>query len=176
MNFCHADGQKIAKRLSKSITKETATARNILDNYNSILSTIGDEPCSLQDVLCPDAKFWEQNQQSNIAMTWGAKKDLIQAYLLLKRSEEELAHLEKERLNTLDYWFKLKSAINKHLLSLEPYDKYSMGVIALLKTRLSTAEYYHSACKAAFATIDHDDDHDDSNNEESSEDEQSDFE
>ena len=41
----------IAKRLSKSITKETATVRNILDNYNSILSTIGDETCSLQDVL-----------------------------------------------------------------------------------------------------------------------------
>ena len=93
----------------------------------------------------------------------------------MKRSEEELAHLEKERLNTSDYWFKLKSAINKHLLSLEPCDKYSFGVIALLKTRLSNAGYHHSACKAAFAIIDHDDDVD-SNNEESSEDEQSDFE
>ena len=48
-------------------------------------------------------------------------------------------------------------------------------MIALLKTRLSNAEYHHSACKAAFAIIDHDDDVD-SNNEESSEDEQSDFE
>ena len=81
-----------------------------------------------------------------------------------------------EGLNTLEYWFKLKSAINKHLLSLEPCDKYSVGVIALLKTRLSNAEYHHSACEAAFTTIDHDDDDDEGNNEVSSEDEESDFE
>ena len=36
----------------------------------------------------------------------GYKKDLIQAYLMLKRSEEELALLEKEKLNTLEYWSK----------------------------------------------------------------------
>ena len=160
-----ADWQKIAMCLSRSIIKETATARNILDNYNSILSTIGDETCSLQDALCPDSKFWEQNQQLNIPMTWSTKKDIIQEHLLLKGSEEKLALLEKERLNTLNYWLKLKSAINMHLLSLERCDKYSIGVIALLKTCLSNAEYYHSACKAELSTMDHDDD--DSNNEES---------
>ena len=136
MNFDHADGQKIAKRLSKSITKETATVRNTLVNYNSVLCTIGDQTCSLQDVLCPDSEFREP---SDLAVTWGKKKELIQAYLLLKRSKEELALLEKERLNTVDYWFKLQSAINKHLLSLKLCDKYSVGVIALLKTRLSIA-------------------------------------
>ena len=143
-----------------------------LVNYNSVLCTIGDQTCSLQYVLCPDSEFWEP---SDLAVTWSKKKELIQAYLLLKRSKEELALFEKEGLNTVHYWFKLKSAINKHLLSLKPCDKYSVGVIALLKTRLSIAEHHHSACKAVFASIDRDDD--DSNNEESSsEDEESDFE
>ena len=161
------DGQKIAKRLSKNITKETGTARNILVDYNSVLSTFGKETCSLQEVLCPDAKFWEQSELSTMATTWDTKKDLIQAYLMLKRSEEELALLEKEKLNTLEYWSKLKTVINQYLLSFQPSDKHSIGVIALLKTRLCDAERIHSTCKAVFATLDHDDE---DNSEDNSED------
>jgi hypothetical protein len=158
----YADGQQIAKRLSKNISKETGTAHNILVDYNSVLSTVGKETCSLQEVLCPDAKFWEQSELSTMATTWDAKKYLIQAYLMLKRSVEELALLEKEKLNTLEYWSKLKTVINQYLLSFQPSDKHSIGVIALLKTRLCDAEHIHSTCKAVFATLDH---HDEDNSE-----------
>ena len=79
---------------------------NSTQHSNSVLSTFGKETCSLQEVLCPDAKFWEQSELSTMATTWDTKKDLIQAYLMLKRSEEELALLEKEKLNTLEYWSK----------------------------------------------------------------------
>ena len=99
-------------------------------------------------MLCPDAKFWEQSELSTMATTWDTKKYLIQAYLMLKRSEEELALLEKENL---EYWSKLKTVINQYLLSFQPSDKHSIGVIALLRTRLC------DTCKAVFATLDHDD-------------------
>ena len=114
------DGQKTAKRLSRNITKETATARSILVEYNTILSTVANESgqCSLQEVLSPDSKFWDSQQRSepSTTVTWDTKKDI---YLMVQRSEEELALLYAEKSHTLAYWAQQQAIIKQSILNLE---------------------------------------------------------
>ena len=43
------------------------------------------------------------------------KKDIIQAYLLVKRSQEELSLLAEEKLNILSYWMEQKVFINQQI-------------------------------------------------------------
>ena len=89
INVFILDGQKIAKRLSKNITKETAAARKILTDYNSIVSPSTGSINTLEEVLSPDSGFWNNQQSPAISsvldtLSWDAKKDIIQAYLLVK--------------------------------------------------------------------------------------------
>ena len=122
------DGQKIAERLSSSIGKETATARKILVDYNAtVFSVTGDSSqYMLQEVLCPDSEFWNVQHPPTVApptlndpnTPWDAK-DIIQAYLLVKRSQEELSLLAEEKHNTLAYWTQRKVNINQHICTLE---------------------------------------------------------
>ena len=148
------DGQKIAKRLSTSIAKETTTAQKILVDYNAIISS-GTGECiqmNLKEILCPDSQFWNTQRLPAVStsskhdLPWDVKKDIIQAYLLVKRSQEELSLLAEEKLNILPYWMEQKVFINQQIDTLR--HSYS---IALLKKLLSEADYYdHTNAIALF--------------------------
>ena len=45
MQCSYQEGQKIAKKLSKNISKETCNAKNLLDEYNAVSTQV--------EVLCP---------------------------------------------------------------------------------------------------------------------------
>lgn len=59
--FIYSDGQKIAKKLSKNITKETVKARKLLDEFNVCSSQIDPHfpPVMLGEILTPTSKFWQ---------------------------------------------------------------------------------------------------------------------
>ena len=154
------DGQKIAIRLSKSITKETESAQKLLHEYNAVLSSIEHESkqVTLVEVLSPDSPFWvtqipppKQSSQWH-HVPWDKKKGMIQAYLLVERSKEELSLLMEEKNNTLSYWAGVKETVSNYLTlcTKQVQTPYSSGCISLLKKYQTEAEYYHSTSSLLF--------------------------
>ena len=116
-SFVSIDGQKIAKRLSVNITKETRTAKKLLQEYNTAASTVNDAhiPICLEEALLPDSDFWQTvhvAMPGSSALSWSTKKDITSAYLLKKRSEEELCLLKEEMQNVLVYCRQFKELLN----------------------------------------------------------------
>ena len=95
---CVLDGQKIAKRLSSSINKETNTAKKLLHEYNVASSVVNDVHVafSTNDILSLDSNFWQPTMSSSSKLPWGTQKEITSAYLLIKRTGEELSLLRKE--------------------------------------------------------------------------------
>ena len=125
--------------------------------YNSIVSPSTGSINTLEEVLSPDSGFWNNQQSPAISsvldtLSWDGKKDIIQAYLLVKRSEEELSLLAEEKCNTLAYWGQQRDLINKHITSTteDSSTQYSAGSIALLKKLLREVETHYSTIVALF--------------------------
>ena len=61
IDFLIKDGQRIAKRLSSSVNKETSRARQLLNDYNTVSSEIATSfsPLILSDVLPADSDMAE---------------------------------------------------------------------------------------------------------------------
>ena len=61
--FCslHTDGQKIAKRLCKGISRESSKAKQVLEEYNAVSSQIESsfQSLSLEEVLSPTCSIWQ---------------------------------------------------------------------------------------------------------------------
>ena len=81
LSFVSIDGQKIAKRLSVNITKETRTAKKLLQEYNTAASTVNDAhiPICLEEALLPDSDFWQTvhvAMPGSSALSWSTKKDI----------------------------------------------------------------------------------------------------
>jgi len=69
VSFYHLDGQKIAKKLSRGISKETNRTRQLLDEYNATLQAQGCfAPVSVSDVLSLSSKFWQDGDVLQKAM------------------------------------------------------------------------------------------------------------
>ena len=100
------------KRLLKdctAITKETATARDLLSEYNATCSLLGNTTAvTLPEVLPPDSHFWDSSQPQPLPATpatishvplnlsWNVKKDLIQAYLLKSYVKKSCSYFPKK--------------------------------------------------------------------------------
>ena len=158
----HADGQKIAKRLSIGITKETGNVRNLLSDYNTTSSLVGNSiTVPLAEVLSPDADFWQNRVPHALStslshdMSWNIKKDIAQAYLLIQRCEEELVLLAEEKQNVLTYWSYQKESIQKQLATLSnPSTLHAMGSRALLQKYLCKVDLMYSTALASFSAVD----------------------
>ena len=152
--FLCLDGQKIAKRLSTGITKEITLARTLLSDYTTICSSLGSSTTvTLAEVLSPDSEFWQNDLPSkeiSCDISWSAKKDTIQAYLI-KRSEEELLLLLEEKQNILAYWSDQKKIIEQQLATMtESCTQYTLGSRALLQKYLCEVD---RMCSIASASI-----------------------
>ena len=94
------DGQKIAKRLAKNITKETRKATHLVQEYNNQCIEES-SPISLVDVLSPDSTFWNAEARSE---SFRVRREIIEAFLRMERSTEELELLKSEMKSTMQYW------------------------------------------------------------------------
>ena len=93
-SLLNADGQKIAKRLSSQITKETSNLKKLVLEYNA--RTIPDPELSIEAAIDPHSTLF-------VSSVTKRKQDIIQAYLRKKRSEEEIELLKSEMKQTLHY-------------------------------------------------------------------------
>ena len=138
-----ADGQKIAKKLSLQISKETKKIKELLPEFNACQSVIGGcEPLRLEDALDPSELT--TIMQPNISHS---KRELIDAYLIIKRADEELSMVAVEMTNTLKHYEQQLMAVKN---CIEQYrtgvDAFSRGAVALLQALLVKLHARVSEC------------------------------
>ena len=160
MNVLHLnnlDGQKIAKKLSKGITKETSTAKRLLDELNASLSQVNDSfvRISLDEVLSSVSEFWQSPSQASKLIPFSIQRDIIEAYLLLKRCDEELVLLKCEMCNVIDYYNQKKDKICSVLRGPITGDtsQFSRGCISLLKKLQLEVNLHRSRAMTAYADV-----------------------
>ena len=149
----YTDGQKIAKRLSAGISKETRKAKELLEDYNATCAQIDDSYCPtlLADLLQTDSTFWKSVCNSEDEVPWDTKQSIIQAYLLMKRSKEELKLLRGDMQNIIAYWSNRIVSISVTIEQLHKLsDKFSIGAISSLKQLLWEATLQHSRAADTF--------------------------
>lgn len=157
------DGQKIAKRISSQINKETKKLKKLVLDYNrdSLLPEM-----TIQTALNPDETV-ESDVCSTITqlqISTEAKNDLVHAYLKKVRSSEEIDILKNEVKYSLDYLQEKQQCIKSccaHLCTSD--DAFSRGAYNLLTHLLWRLELctfpVEEACKLADATCKHNTDY-----------------
>ena len=156
--FFFTDGQKIAKKLSVSIMKETKGVKFLLEDYLLILDELRcDGPLpSLSEVLFLGSDFWKVNslaEQTDATIPWKIKEEIAQAFLVTKRSNEELRMLEVEMTAVIQYWFNRVMVIVGRLneLTFDCEDLYIRGARSLLERLKLEAELHHQKAFTMFS-------------------------
>lgn len=121
-----ADGQKIAKKLSVQVKKETKTIRGLLDEYSvcqSSTSTGVLDTMSLSEALDPQSIGLRLQRIGNWStVATGEKREIIDAYLAFSRSKEEIAMLTEEASNICVFYQEKLNVIQRELKDLSSYD------------------------------------------------------
>ena len=112
----YTDGQKIAKKLSQQISKETNEVKILLREYNSSSSQPYDE-LTISDALEPSVIAARLGSTTPAGVSSGKKREAMGAYLLIMRSSEEIALLEKEMKNIVDYYENRDTTIVQNLIA-----------------------------------------------------------
>ena len=135
--YNYSDGQKIAKKLCRQISKETAALKSLLKKYNIVCaSSKVSDTITMAEIFAP-AAIEERlrglgSRYSTIAT--GKKRQIIDAYLGLCRSKEELEMLKNEAKNIIYYYEERKKCIIAKLTDLSVNgDLYSRGSSAMLR-------------------------------------------
>lgn len=158
-SFTFIDGQKIAKKLASSISKEMKKLRQFLEEYNAICCEVHEEfsPVALSEVISISSDFWGPSScLSDSTVPWKLKKDIIQAYLVMQRSEEEMDLLKLDMQATIYYWYNRFQCISrkiKEIDSLDAENSFLRGAKCCLLRLQWKAHLYHSKALIAFSDI-----------------------
>ena len=162
--FFYVDGQKIATKLSKQITKETKNLKSLRQNYNACLSQDDSSGViTIEEVLDP-VKLEERLRALGVWClgTMPEKREVMDSYLMLCRSKEEQAML-KDELQTLSSFYEVKK---DHLLKVCTEMKsltdniYNRGVLSLLYRLLQEVTNLLQGARDAFHSLNKSDDDD----------------
>ena len=98
----HADGQKIAKKLSRQVTSETKRLRTLLEEYNTCQLVVSSSliQITLDEALDPEVLFSKLHADTTSSKP---HQDILEAYLQMKCSNEEIVLLESEMANTIHF-------------------------------------------------------------------------
>lgn len=139
----YADGQKIAKKLSIQIGKETKSVRSLVEEYHACLSTSDESNLSFDEALNPStmAIKLENFGMWCHSVASGKKREIIDAYLMLCRSKEDMCMLKEEAENIVLYYEHRKKCIVLTLQELQSTtaDCFSRGATVLLYRLLHVA-------------------------------------
>ena len=147
------EGQKIAKKLSIQVSKETRTLRALLEEYNTCQAISRDSSSSLtlHDVL--DSSVLAKILNPKLSTYRPDRQQITSAYLMLTRSHEEMEMLQSDMKNVVLYYETRAKAIEdtiKEPCQLGPL--YVRGAHALLQNMLPEANVQLAKCKQLFAT------------------------
>ena len=93
-------------------------------------------PVCLADVLSSDSKFWQfpSDKHAPGKVPLRTQQDIIEAFQLKRRCDEELLLLKSEMHNVINYWNQREHCIKKLLLQLTEKDdsQFNSGSQCLL--------------------------------------------
>ncbi len=136
------DGQKIAKKLLFQISKETKSLQSLLQKYNACESDEAASDLTIAEALDP-ANIEERLKTFGClyaAVATGRKRQIIDAYLRLCRSNEELSMLKEDTSNMCIYYEERKKCITDELRDQSNSDSFSRGARAMLHQLLGCIE------------------------------------
>ena len=134
------------------ISKETNKVKALVQEYNACQTVSTDSCCNLclQDAL--DSATLSQILNPKICVFTPSKQELVHAYIMVKRSGEEIHMLEGEMENTLHYYEKRKDAIVVTLEYLQTQEQaFDRGAHALLHTLLEDTRQQLDKCRLLFS-------------------------
>ena len=109
----------------------------------------------MDDVLSPESEFWQCPQATASEIPVNIKRDIIEAYLLLKRCDEELVLLRNEMHNVIDYYDvkekKIISVLQK--FTSNELTQFQRGCISLLKKLQGEVNHFRSIAVSAYASV-----------------------
>lgn len=150
--FINADGQYMASRISKAITKETRKLRRLLTEFNS--NMVPSEQLEWEDVCSPTASIWFQLEQLDLPVPKPVRLSAINALMTRKRAEEEVVMLKQEMSNVLAFFVRdalaVVSVLEKQVEASEPLLPYDRGCMYLLKLRLCSIRNELFSCQTCF--------------------------
>ena len=148
INLC-IDGQKIAKRVSSQISKETCKLQKLVTEYN--LRTLQtSEEISLEMALDPETTL-----EGSSSVTPSQKHNLIQAYLRKKRGLEEIELLKTEMRQVLLYLQQKEDALSCSSVALtQSSDQFSHGACSILTNIKNQTRNIIDKTKREFTAID----------------------
>ena len=110
---------------------------------------------STGEIFSLDSDFWQPTVNSSSRLPWSTQKEITSAYLLMKRTGEELTLLREEVERVLMYCRQQKELLARKIHhTRSSKEQYSRGLISLLVQKLADVELYHSKAVATFAKVD----------------------
>ena len=134
------DGQKIAKRLSSQITKETAKIKTV---YNFLIQQASEmEAGCISLVMDPSSVFWNNESNETTPLSSDSiplciKNQIIHNHLLIERSMEETILLQKEMINFLSYPHDKINIINKQANDMNIVSPLLAGAYSLAQRKVA---------------------------------------
>ena len=149
------DGQKIAKKLSVQLSKETKKIKALLPEFNACQSVIeGRSSLTLDEALDP-SKLSVLLQPNASRFPSKCRQELIDAYIMVKRTTEEIEMLESEMRNTKQYYVDRKSTVQTTIESFsQKGDAFSRGAVAFLRNLETEANIRIRECTELFVPSD----------------------
>ena len=144
-----------------TITKESKKTKHLLEEYNATSSQLTDDyvPVSLSEVFSTTSDFWQSlapNAHRSSSVPWNTQRDIVQASLIIRRSNEELKLLEQEMGNVISYWKRQRECITTQLQHMENADadvQFNKGARCLLTKQLLKAELFYKRAVSSFSKV-----------------------
>lgn len=146
------DGQKIAKKLSAQISKESNAIRSLLDHYNAC-NTTGSHQVSLSmsDILNPSHLEGQlQSLGTWCSLAVGENREVVDSHLTLCRSNEELSMLKEDVHNCITYYRHREEVISQKIkqfsLQASPFNRGATALLhnALMENSRQLTEFVHA--------------------------------
>lgn len=142
-----------------NIGRETKRVKGLLADFNYCVCELQsghDSPVLLSEVLSLNSEFWVKQASSRVGseqIPWKVKQEVVQAYLMMKRSGEEMQLLKADMTSTLQYWLLRRLIITSKLNELDSVqeDLYLRGVKCLLEQLRWEAELHHHRATVLFS-------------------------
>ena len=103
--YFFTDGQSIAIKLSKQITKVTNNINKVLVSFDHVL---GDQTVTFEMVKDPNAEIYQLlnsvSGQNDISCPWSVRRQIIDWYNLKNRAKEEEALVAAEMCRLCDFY------------------------------------------------------------------------
>ena len=134
------DGQKIAKKLSTQIAKESQKLKSLLPEYNVCRSVNGESTMSLAEAFDTEKLLMVLPGRHRMSSS-ESRRQTIDAYIMLSRTNEEVTLLQSEIENFSLYYTAIRSVVTRLVAD---YSKdqtdFSRGAVSLLHNMLFKVE------------------------------------